>query len=184
MNKDARIWGVALIISLMLNAFALGMIISDKLSARESGPRRMVAAGPPGLPPFGPGLPPKTRILFRDLRETRHKELEKRFEAIHAARTAVKQELEKESFDPATLEARLSELRTAEGEAAADAHRILLKVASTLNREERQSLADMILFHARGMPANVLMRRLSRPAQSEAGRVLRWRSNGEDEIEE
>lgn len=160
MNSNTRVWGIALIVSMMLNTFAIGLLLSDRFAPRGFG-----GPPPPEAPHFEPGdntaESQRVRKLFQELRASTHKDFIPLMQGIRQARQQVGQALNTETFDPEQLETALAELRRAEQAAAEHAHRTISQLALTLTAEERRHLAQLVRRH-RPSPQN----RMARPRSS------------------
>ncbi len=146
MKSNTRIWGVALIVSLMFNTFALGLLLSDRFAHRPFMDRM-----PPGTPRFsGPDQSPESqhvRELFQELRDSNRNDFLPLMQGIRAARKQVREAMSAEPFDPAALDAALSGVRAAEQAAAQHAHRSISQLAAQLTHDERLRLGQMIRHH-------------------------------------
>lgn len=144
MIKNTRVWGVALIVSLMLNAFGFGLMASNwrdhRMPPSYTGPHPA-----PRIPPNGdPNRPQQVDVLFKKLRESGRKEFLPLIQEIHSARRAAQEALQADPFDPADLEQALASLRKAEQAAAEHAHASISQLARDLSPEQRAHLGRFI----------------------------------------
>ncbi len=134
-----RLWGVALGISLAVNAFCIAALVTN-----------VFAPGPePGHRP--PPLPPEARALFRQIDPRELPGFRDSMDALRQRRGEVRGALTAQPFDADRLAAAFAELRQAEADRAAFAHQKIGEVASRLTPEQRQALAELI-GRRRGMP--------------------------------
>ncbi len=142
MKSTTRVWGIALIVSMMVNTFAIGLLLSDRFAPRGFRPP----------PPDGPAFTRENnsaesrhvRELFQELRASTRQEFVPLMQGIRKARKQVHEVLNSESFSPEKLDAALAELRKAEQAAAEQAHRTISQLAETLSAEERKHLAQLV----------------------------------------
>lgn len=155
MKSNTRVWGIALIVSLMFNAFALGLLLSDRFAHRP-----FLDRAPPAAARFsGPDQSPESqhvRELFQELRKSKRKDFLPFLRAIRSARAQVQEALLTEPFDPAALDSALAAVRIAEQAAAKHAHQTISQLATQLGPDERADLGRMIRHH-RGGPSERMM---------------------------
>ena len=131
MNSQ-RIWGLALGISLSLNAFCLAALLTG-----------WFGSGPAHHDP-GQHLPPQARELFRELAPFRQAGVREAMQTIRQQRQGVRAALTAEPYDPDELAAAFARLREAETTAALRAHQHISRVAATLSAQDRKQLARFV----------------------------------------
>lgn len=151
MMNNTRIWATVLMLSLMLNAFGLGLLVSHRFTAAKDdrpdfGNRQTEAIH------HSSATRHKIAALFREQREAGKHDFAPLMRAIHSARKQAQDALSKSPYDADELEVALRTLREAEQAAAAQAHAVVLKVASQLNDEERAKLGKRIRYERRRGP--------------------------------
>lgn len=145
MMQNTRVWALALILSLMLNAFAFGFLIRDQYNDRhrpaelEEAMLRMHAPKPDTRPDLTDIEP-----LLTKLRASDHPEFRPAVQKIHTARHAAQRALQAEPFDANALEQALADLRQAEQAAAERAHASISELAIELSPEERRQLGRLV----------------------------------------
>lgn len=149
MNSNSRSFAIILVISLMFNAFAVGLLLSDRFAPHHPFPGHS--------PPDRPHRPlmeddrsaQHVRELFQELRVSKRKEFFPLMKSIRDARKQVQKALNADPFDAKALDEALQAVRMAEQAAAAHAHRTISELAAQLNPEERARLGHMIPHHRR-----------------------------------
>jgi uncharacterized membrane protein len=135
MSRLVRNLGIALAVSVLLNAFLVGLWAGR---AMKTG---MWRAHEPAENDMGP---------MRGVWRNRDALLRPRGEAVDAARRSVREALVAEPFDPAALESALGGLRAQTDSAQLALHRALVDAARELGPDERRRLADSRWFFGRG----------------------------------
>ena len=128
--------GVALLISLMLNAFALGALVSQSR-------HKPVAQDKAGPGERSQRPPPMAAELFRKLRKAPDGAMGEAIAAAREARDMVQAALTAEPFDPQALSDAFARLRESESEMARQAQTRILELASELSAQERADLARL-----------------------------------------
>ena len=139
MNSNSRIWALALMLSLMLNAFALGIWLGDKPRSHPRGPAHPAAehhrAGPEAA---------EAAALFREFKASQHEQFRPLFKEVHKARQRARQALQAETYDAQALGQALADLRAAEAAVAAQAHGAIAAVAAEMDPAQRAQLSRLI----------------------------------------
>ncbi|MGJ8687218.1 MAG: periplasmic heavy metal sensor [Spongiibacteraceae bacterium] len=125
-----RIWGVALGVSLTINAFCLAVLLTGWLA-------------PPHEERRGP-LPPQARALFEQVAPHRQPGFREAAKAIRQQRMAVRSALVAKPFDATNLSVAFAALRETENAAAVRAHQRIVDVAATLPLEGRRQLSKLV----------------------------------------
>ena len=128
--------GVALLISLMLNAFTVGVLVSQSR-------HKPVAEDMAGPGERSHRLPPMAAELFRKLRKAPDGAMGEAIASAREARDLVQSALTAEPFDPQALSDAFARLRESESELARQAQMRILNLASELSAQERADLARM-----------------------------------------
>lgn len=128
--------GVALLVSLMLNAFCVGALVSQSRHKPATEDR----GGPDGRQHRPP---PMAAELFSKIRKAPDGAMGEAIAATRSARDAVQAAMTAEPFDPAALSNAFANLREAESELARQAQTRILNVAAELSAQERAQLARM-----------------------------------------
>lgn len=146
---------IALAVSIALNLFGAGFLVSRALQRRH-GPGTPPAThdfvdvspfmGPHGL--LGSGVGPHAAPRVREVMRAHGEELRKGRGELRERRRAVEDALRAEPFDGAGLRTALSGLRTSTNAAQERMHAALVDLAKTLSPEERRALAGA--GHGRG----------------------------------
>lgn len=128
--------GVALLVSLMLNAFTVGVLVSQSRHKPVAEDR----AGP-GESSHRP--PPMAEELFSKIRQAPDGAIGEAMAATRSARDAVQAAMTAEPFDTQALSDAFARLRETESEMARLAQMRILNVAAELSAQERADLAHM-----------------------------------------
>jgi len=131
--------GIALIVSLGVNLFLAGMIVTAVVTHKGGG-RSWANEGRP-FPHWtarrtlkGPSRD-KVDAMWREARP----DLRMRIREIRAARREVRRQLRAETIDKAALERAFTDLRTSTANAHQAMHTLIGRIAETLSAEERQN---------------------------------------------
>ena len=140
MNSQ-RLWGVALGVSLTVNAFCIAALITNVFTPRLG-------------PDHGrPSLPTAAHALFREIDPREQPGFRESIQALRQHRSAVRTALSADPFDAEKLAAAFAKLRQAETQKAAHAHQKIAEVAASLSPEQRAQLARFI-GRRRGPPSD------------------------------
>jgi uncharacterized membrane protein len=159
MNGLTKRLSIALAVSVALNLFAAGFLVSRALH-RGHGPRMPPPAqdfvdvspfmGPRGL--LGSGAGPHAEPRVREVMRAHGKELREGRGELRERRRAVEDALRAEPFDAAALTTALAALRASTNAAQERMHATMVDLAKTLSAEERRGLARAGKGHHGHMP--------------------------------
>jgi uncharacterized membrane protein len=130
-GRTALLVVAGLVVSVCVNAFALGMLGGRWFHDRDGWMSRSVAGGERGKggPPLAFGLervldeaPPEARAALRDALGERRRDVGERLRAVGEARRALVAAVRAEPFDRGRLDAALSDLRIRSTEVQAAVH--------------------------------------------------------------
>lgn len=130
MNSQ-RLWGVALGVSLTVNAFCIAALLTSVFALRDPPAQRQ-------------GLPPEARALFRAIDPRQQPGFDASIRRLRQHREDVRNALVAQPFDAAALAEAFARLRETEAEKAAHAHRKVAEVAARLSPEQRRQLAEFV----------------------------------------
>ncbi|MGJ8669022.1 MAG: periplasmic heavy metal sensor [Oceanococcus sp.] len=137
--NNHRLWGIALGVSLTVNAFCIAALVTNVFAPRhERGDRP-------------PPLPPEARALFREINPRQIPGFRESMAELRQHRDTVRLTLTADPFDREKLNAALAQLRQSEAKKTAYAHQKIAEVAAGLAPEQREKLAKFVGRH-RGMP--------------------------------
>ena len=138
-GRPSRWLAIALVISVALNLFALGLVAAR---AMRPGPHERARGygpfmGPHGLLQDGDGAEPIAKRVMQRYGE----DLRREHRELREARRAVREALEAEPLDAGRLERALGELRARTDSSQTRMHAALVELARSLPLEQRKKLA-------------------------------------------
>lgn len=138
MNRAVRALAIALVVSVLLNVFFLGLLTARAVHRRGGLTAR----------DHGPGMPDRGHWPAAAAEVWRKQEggLQASRDAVVAARRGVRTALTAEPFDPAAFEAALAKLRAETSEAQMAFHKSLMSTVREMKPEERRALGESRWF--------------------------------------